>query len=189
MVQDVGHGVGQLELTRVPLSAGLYGADPFEIDDFPGDDLARDATYRLAHHLQSRGEDKEASRHYRRLAQDFPDSELAPSALFASGCCLARSGSDEEAVADWARLIDAYPQAKALVEQATYHRATSEIRLGRDENADRSLRQLLKAFPKSEFVADAHYWRGMLLREAGNLSDAEKELRAALLIFSTCDCS
>ena len=147
--------------------------------DFPDSKVCCDATYRLAHKLQGRGEYKEAARHYRGLVDRFPTNELAPKALFASAYCLAREELHAEAVRDWSALVERFA-AHPLVEESLYQKAMAEIRLERDSVALASLRDLLKRFPESGFSADAHYWQGMLLREAGQLQDAVEQLRLAL---------
>jgi len=55
-----------------------------------------------------------------------------------------------------------------------------EVRLRRDQDAVGSLGELIKKFPKSEFLADAHYWRGMLLKAQEKSHDAEEEFRLCL---------
>jgi len=147
--------------------------------EFPKSDVSCDATYRLAHHLQSRGQLKEASRLYNQVAANFPKSEIAARALFASAACLARENMHAEATRDWTRVVREYP-SDLLVEESYYQKAMGETRLRRDEDALNSLRALLKKFPQSKFKAEAHYWQGMLLKEAGKLQDAEEQFRAAL---------
>lgn len=149
------------------------------ITEFPKSDISCDATYRLAHHLQTRGDYKEASRHYSIVAADFPDSELAPQALFASAFCLAKENMHVESVRDWSMLIRKYP-SNSLVEESLYQKAMNETGLGRNEEAMASLQELVKRFTKSRFLADAHYWLGVLLSEAQRVEDAEEEFRVAL---------
>jgi len=149
------------------------------VKETPGTDLARDAGYRLAHHLQQRGAFVEASRFYNAIVTEFPEHESAPRALFASGTCLASAGVHNKAVRDWARLIKEWG-GSPLVEESLYHKAISEIRLARTEDALGSLSELIRRFPASRFAGDARYWRGMLFKETDRFEDAEKELRVAM---------
>lgn len=153
------------------------------VKDAPGTDLAREATYRLAHHLQRRGDFVEASRFYNAVVSGFPEHELVPRALFASGACLASANKHNEAVRDWGRLIKEWKK-NTLVEESLYQKGISEIRLERTDDALASLKELMSRFPESRFVGDAHYWRGMLLKETEQFEDAEKELREAEKIIT-----
>ncbi len=147
--------------------------------DFVDSDVAPDAFYRLAYHLQQGKKLKEAARYYQQLADKHPKSRHAPQALYAAGYCHAQSDADAEAIRAWARLADDYGK-HTLVPEALYRKALAEIRVERADDARATLTKLLKGAPESDYRADAHYWLGMLFREAGNLQDAERELRRAL---------
>jgi len=149
------------------------------IKEFPKSDVACDAMYRLAHHLQMKGDFKEASRTYSTTASTYPDNSLAPMALFASAVCLCKLELFDEAIRDWATLIQKYP-ADPLVEESLYQKGIAETRLKHDASAMAAFRDLAQKFPKSKFTADAHYWLGMLQKEAGKGKEAEEELRLAL---------
>ncbi len=147
--------------------------------EFPKSDVAADATYRLAYHLQTRGDGNEAARFFEQVATGFPDHTLAPQALFAAGFCQAKSEKDVEAVKLWSRLITSYPRDEH-VEEALYRKALGEVRLERRDEAVKTLRDLLAKFPATTFAADAHFWQGVLLRDANDAQSAERELRLAL---------
>ncbi|MCE9615201.1 MAG: tetratricopeptide repeat protein [Lentisphaerae bacterium] len=147
--------------------------------EFPQSDVAADAMYRLAYHLQTRGDAHEAAQFYERVAAGFPQHALAPQALLAAGFCRTATGQDDDAVRIWSRLVEKFPQ-DARVEEALYRKALGEIRLERRDQALATMRTLLAKFPASSFAADAHFWQGALLREANRPADAERELRLAL---------
>ena len=147
--------------------------------EFPDSDVARDATYRLAYHLQTRGAFKEAARQFQTVAEKFPDSPLAPQALFAAGYCLSRENLHADAVRDWSTLVQKYPK-DSRVEDALFQKAMGEIRLERNGDALNSLREMRRQFPKSSHLAEALHWEGMLLKGAGKLEDAEAAYRQAL---------
>jgi tetratricopeptide (TPR) repeat protein len=148
------------------------------VDQFAGSDLAADATYRLAHLLQKKGDFMQASDLFGHLARTFPQHELAPQALFASAYCLSQAKKHEDAIRDWTLLIQKYP-ASPLVEESLYQKAVSETLLRRDALAITTWRDLLARYPATKFTADAHFWSGVLQEEAGKLEEAEAELRAA----------
>lgn len=152
--------------------------------DFPKSDVAADATYRLAYHLQSRNEFLEASRYYTALVKGFPDSSLAPRALYASGLCLASADRNEEAVRDWSTLTEKYPK-DTLTEEALYRKVIAEVRLNRGDTAIETLGRLLDLFPNSGYVGEAHYWRGAMYKDSGKLEDAENELRKSLKLLGS----
>jgi len=147
--------------------------------DFPDSDVACDATYRLAHHLQLRKDYQQAAQFYDSVAQRFPERDLAARALFAAAYCLVQADMHAAAARDWTTLIQKYPR-HPLVEESLYQKAMSEIRLKRDKDAMASLRDLQRLFPKSGFVPESQYWLGMLLKGAGQLQDAETCLRASI---------
>jgi TolA-binding protein len=149
------------------------------VKDYPDSDMARDATYRLAYHLQEKKQYAEASRFYLMVPARYADSELAPTALFASGTCLALNNQHAEAVRDWLQLVQKYPSSP-LAEEAMFQKGMSEIRLKRDADAVTSLEQLLRQSPRTPFAADAWYWKGLLLQDARKWQDAEAALRQAL---------
>ena len=145
---------------------------------FPDIPLAADASYRLGHLLQAKGEFLDAARAFARAAE-ATGADVAPQALFASAFCYDKAGQHEEAARDWGALVDRYPKHR-LVEEALYQKGISETRLERAADAGETFRRLAERYPKGRFTADARYWRGMLLREAGRKEDAEAELRLAL---------
>jgi len=117
--------------------------------EFAKSDVACDAAYRLAHHLQGKKEYKEAARCYNIVAADFPDNKLAPRALYASGVCNAMDNRHEEALRDWAGLIQKYPD-DPLVEDSLYQKAMSEIRLKRFADATASRQSAGRVRPDSD---------------------------------------
>lgn len=149
------------------------------VTEFPDSDVAADATYRLAYRLQTRGDLGEAGRFYQQLADSGPTNRLAPQARFAAGLCLAQADRHAEAVQQWTRLVEEH-RDDARVEEALYRKALSEVRLGRPEEARKSLRALRATAPTSPFTADAHFWLGTLARDAGQATDAEAEFQALL---------
>lgn len=149
------------------------------VKEYPKSDVAADSAYRLAHHLQTKGEFQEASRHYTIVAENFPQAKLAPQALYASAFCLAKANMGAEALRDWTTMIQKYPN-DPLVEESLYQKAVVETRMRKDKDALDSYRELLKKFPKSKFAADAHYWQGMFLSDQKKWQDAEEQLRLAL---------
>ena len=147
--------------------------------DFPASDVACEATYRLAYHLQARADFVQAAEQFGQVAAQWPEHSLAARALFASGYCWSRAGSDEKAVGAWATLVQKH-NADPLVEEAIFQKSMSEVRLKRDSDALSSLRELRRRFPKSAFIIDAAYWEGRLLQQAERFSDAEASLRLVL---------
>jgi TolA-binding protein len=145
---------------------------------FPDSPLAADASYRLGHLLQAKGEFLEAARAFTKAATDAPNSDVAPQALFASAFCFDKAGQHGDAARDWGALVDRYPQ-HGLAEEALYQKGVSETRLERSADATETFRRLAERYPQGRFAADAHYWRGMLLREAGRREDALSELQLA----------
>lgn len=149
------------------------------VRDFPDSDVACNATYRLAHHLQKQGAFTEAAQYYHLVGERYPANEMAPQALFAAGVCLQKAGDNAAAVRDWAELVRKYP-SHAQVEAALHQQGLGEMRLGRDNDAAKSFRELLQRYPESRSRADALYWLGVLQKKDGKFQDAEKSLRDCL---------
>ncbi len=147
--------------------------------DYPASDVAAEAAYRLAYHLQARGDFGPAATEFAAAAARAPAAAFAPRARFAAGYCFARAERHAEAVREWDEFLARHAD-DPLAEEAWFQKAMSEIRLGRAADALRSLRALQRAFPASSFGAQAAYWEGRLLREDGRLEDAEQALRRAL---------
>jgi TolA-binding protein len=149
------------------------------VEQFPDSGLAGDALYRLGNLAQKKGEMLEASGLFEQLAANYATHALAPQALFAAAACLGKAQKHEQAVAAWARLIERYPESK-FVEESLYQKAMVEAYLRRDGQARTTLGALLDQFPKSRFLADARFWNGVLLDEAGKAEEADLEFRRAL---------
>ncbi len=149
------------------------------VNEFPDSEVACEATYRLAHHLQSRSDFVQAAEQFASVSTRCPDHDLVPRALFAAGYCWSRAGSDEKAVAAWSSLVQEHA-ADPLVEEAVFQKAMSEVRLERDADALSSLRELRRRFPESGFTIEAAYWEGRLLQQAERFADAETSLRLVL---------
>ncbi len=139
---------------------------------------ARDALYRLAHHLRLQGAYREAAQFYQQLVDTFPDAPIASQALFAAGYALSQAGAHDEAVRDWRRLVQEYPEDD-LVEESLYQKAMGEIRLGRSRDALATLSELQRLYAESRYLADSQYWQGMLHFDAGRYAEAEVLLREA----------
>lgn len=150
------------------------------------DPRAPDALYRLGRLLHERGDRAEASNVLRSLAARHPKHEAASGALLVSGFALAADGHPEEAIVDWSRLARDYATSP-LAEEALYQKGLAEIRLQRERQALESLGDLLKRFPKTRFEADARYWRGIVMENAGETAAAEEELRRAAALDAPPD--
>jgi len=149
------------------------------VSDFPGSEVACEATYRLAYHLQSRSDFIQAAEQFGQVSSRCPDHDLVPRALFAAGYCWSRAGSDEKAVTAWSTLVQKHA-ADPLVEEAVFQKAMSEVRLKRDTDALSSLRELRRRFPESAFTVESAYWEGRLLQQAERFADAEASLRLVI---------
>ncbi|MDP6490859.1 MAG: tetratricopeptide repeat protein [Kiritimatiellia bacterium] len=154
--------------------------------DYPDSDVACEAIYRLAYHLQARSDFVQAAEQFASVSSRWPDHKLAPRALFAAGYCWSRADGDEKAVAAWRTLIQEHA-ADPLIEEAIFQKAMSEVRLKRDSDALSSLRELRRDFPNSAFAVESAYWEGRLLQQAGRFADAEESLRKVLAVDTRPD--
>ncbi len=146
---------------------------------FPDSELAADAAYRLACHLQRRQDWEEASRVYLDLVARYPTNALVPKALFASGLCLAQAGHSDAALRDWHALLTRFPDHETVPE-ALFQKAMEEMRRGADRDAAATLDELLRRFPAYPRIAEALFWRARHYYAAKELAAAEKTVRACL---------
>jgi TolA-binding protein len=147
--------------------------------EFPGSDVAADATFRLAHHLRQKGRYEEAATYYGAVVDRYPTNALAPQALFAAAFCFSSAGREAEAVRDWNRLVSLFPDSH-LAEEALYQKGVGEVRLDRDADALETLGVFLRRFRESKLAGDAHFWTGVLLKTGGDPVGAEHHLRQAI---------
>jgi TolA-binding protein len=165
--------------------AGLMKADRAAayyqqvVDEHPDSDRAPLAQFRLARIAQDAGELETASMLFRGVAGKFPKGDLAAAALLASASCRVGLKQYDEAQKDWAALLNNYPDYKEM-DDALYWKAQVEIETGKDAEARATLERLLQEFPKSRWLAEAHYLRGALLEKADQLDVADFHYRAAL---------
>ena len=146
-------------------------------ETFPEEERAPVALFRRAR-LTEEADPVQASLLYRRLARRYPDHALAPEALYASGALRAAADEVAEALVDWRVIAERYP-AFPRGEEVLFQQALAEIRTEAPEAALSTLGLLLERRPDGPRSAPAHYWRGVLLGDAGRLDEAEAELRAA----------
>lgn len=148
-------------------------------EEFPADERAPEALYRLAHQLQSREAWVDASAAYLGLAERFPQHALVPRALLASGFCLAKAGQAEKAVRDWDALVQRHP-GDETAHEALFRKGLEEIRLGRHDDALGSFDTLLRTGAAGPHAVEARFWRATLLHRKGDAPESEKCLREVL---------
>ncbi len=148
------------------------------VGQYPDAPMAVEARYRLARLLQQREDFLAAADLYDAILKTAPADPLAPQALFSAAWCRGKAGRPEDALRDWTRFIQQF-NPHELREEALFQKAMTEIFLRRDAAARGTLDQLLADFPRTRFLAESHYWRGVLFDSAGRAADAETALRAA----------
>ena len=148
--------------------------------EFPGRESDDDVLYRLGESLRARGAFADAAAAFHELLSRHPGSKLAPQARFAAASSLSAAGRGAEALADWQTCVRDYPDAPGAVE-ALFQAAVELLRLGRKNEALSGFSALAKR-PDGGGArrADALYWSGVLLSDAGEPAEAERALDAAL---------
>lgn len=141
--------------------------------------LAPEALYRVGGLLNSSGKYPEASAVYRDLVKAYSAHETAPRALYASGLSQRQAGNDAEAMADWQALTSGYAK-HPLVEDALFQRALAEIRMEKTDVAWGTLQRFLKTYGASRYLAEIHYWVGVLQARKGAPTEAVAAYRIAL---------
>ena len=156
------------------------------VAQFPEAPMVVEARYRLARLLQQREDFLAAADLYDVIIKDAPADPLAAQALFSAAWCRGKANRPEDALRDWAQFVRQF-NSHELREEALFQKAMTEIFLRRDVQARITLDLLLSDFSKTRFLAEAHYWRGVLFDSAGRWGDAESALRAALAAQPTTE--
>ena len=148
-----------------------------EFPDRPSDD---DVLYRLGEALRARGAWADSAAAFRTLLQRHPSSPLAPQARFALAIALSAAGRGGEALVEWQTYLRDWPDAPGAPE-ARYQAGVELMRLDRKTEALEAFTELAKkASGGAPRRADALFWRGVLLENAGEHAAAETALREAL---------
>ena len=147
-------------------------------------ELAPNAVHRLAWLQEQTGDWAHAAETYRDLAKTWPTNQVAPQALFLAGVCEMKRGLIEQACADWKNLTVRYPESP-YTSDALFARAMAVLRRPTKTVKDyRAVEQLLgermTRFPDASRRMENLYWWGVASHGAGDESEAEKHLRAAL---------
>lgn len=148
--------------------------------EFPDRESGDDVLYRLGEALRARGAHADAAAAFHELLSRHPGSKLAPQARFAAATALSAAGRGAEALTDWQTCVRDYPDAPGALE-AMFQTAVELLRLGRKNEALSSFTAVTKRTDGGGARrADALYWRGVLLSDAGEPDAAEAALAEAL---------
>ena len=148
-----------------------------EFPEREGDD---DVLYRLGEALRARGAFADAASAYHSLLERHPSSRLAPQARFAAASALSAAGRGAEALVDWQTCVRDFPDAPGAAE-ARFQGAVELLRLGRKTEAVSEFAAISKGEDGGGARrADALYWLGVLLSDAGDHAAAEEALGQAL---------
>jgi TolA-binding protein len=146
-------------------------------DKYPDSDRAPLAFYEHARLLQERKSWEASSDLYRKAAEK--DASLAAGALLASAYARNQMKDREEELRDLAALAARQPDLKNM-DRVLYQKAQAEVELAKEGDARATLDRMLKAYPRSEHAASAHYLLGVLLEKTGSFDVADYHYRAAL---------
>ena len=149
------------------------------VDKCPKSRFVKDSLYRLGWLLQKQEAWEAAAGWYLKIPELFPKDPVASKALYSSGLCHLQLQRGEMALRDWRNLLVAYPDSEEAPE-ALYQKALEEVREKDFRAAGATLDERLTRFPKDARLADVLYWRGVIYRELGDLTESEKKYRACL---------
>ena len=113
----------------------------------------------------------DASKRYREAAEHAATDTLRADALAASAYCQVQTQQYAEALRDWDAIIKRFP-AYPRLDQVLAGKARAQIVLGRDDDAARTLQELLKNHPNGAHAAEA-----LLL--SGTLAEKKEDWAAA----------
>lgn len=110
--------------------------------------------------------------------QAFPDTAQAPAAYAQRALAYEQTQNYGAALADLNTILSKYPQARER-EAALQQKALILGQQGDAKGMTETFRQLLKQFPKSSVVAQAHYYIGKAAFESKDFKTAVGELNTA----------
>ncbi len=113
----------------------------------------------------------DASKRYRAAAEHAVPESVAADALAASAYCRIQTQQHEEALRDWNAILKRAP-GYARTDHVLAGKARTELALGRDDAAEKTLQRLLEKFPDGALAAEA-----MLL--SGTLAEKKEAWQAA----------
>lgn len=140
-------------------------------------DLASDALYQQAVALRRAGNDEQALSKLRRYLERHGEGEHAARARYLVGVSLAEGGDYGGAIEMLKPLAE---DKDARTDAVMFDLAWSYRRAEQAEAAERTLRALLKAFPKSDLAPDAKVELGELLYQREAYKESVEQLTEAL---------
>jgi outer membrane protein assembly factor BamD len=185
--------------------SGTYEKAAVEYKDFlatfAGDERSDYAQFKLAESYRKDEEYALAAVEYRILVSDYGYSEYIDDAFFLEGVCAFRqAGRAErdqsksyEALSRIERFTQIFPDSPRIeeaqrIKQEIFIRLGKKhflngklyYSLGRKEAALVYFDKVVTSFPGTEWTARSHYYKGLIMRERGELGGAAREIEAAL---------
>lgn len=78
----------------------------------------------------------------------------------------------------------AAPQPKTVKEEETnYQKAVNYVKLNKYDDALGELNDYQEAYPNGKYMANVHYWKGMIYSAKGKKIDAERELKIVTMSY------
>jgi TolA-binding protein len=142
--------------------------------EFKGSDLVPKSLYSVGDCYYNAKKYQQAAQAYRTVLDRFPSSPYVSDALNGLQYCYRLLGKDEQAIA----IIDEFVRknrGNGMADRLMLKKA--EVFYGREEyqKAVNAYDAFLKAFPQSDGVPQAHYWKGKSLAELGAGTEALAE--------------
>ncbi len=146
-------------------------------EEFPEDESAQIALYRIAENLRALGREAEAARAYERLARRYQGSEYARGAMVLSAQLFSTLGDWRAAAQNYEDLYRADPD-DADAPEALFRAARAVEQGGAREEAVRLWREFAERFPAEPRAAEARFREAELLLALGRPDEARARFAA-----------
>jgi TolA-binding protein len=177
LADDAQYAHGWIKFQRKDYYAAIKDFQ-LTIANYPGSELAPRAFYSIGDAYYNLHLYPAAENSYRQVIQKFPKSPLTADALKGIQYCLVAQGKSSEAVSAIESYVKENPSSPNT-EQLEINKAELLFSQKQFQAAAQAYRSFASKYPQSNLKAQALYWQGKSLQEAGNDAEAAKAYSAA----------
>ena len=172
LADDAQYALGWIKFQRKEYSAAIKDFQS-TIANYPASELVPRAYYSTGDAYYNLHQYPAAENSYRQVIQRFPKNPLVADALKGIQYCLVAQGKSSEAVSVIESYVEENPSSPNK-EQLELNKAELLFSQKLFQEAAQAYRSFASRYPQSNFRAQALYWQGRSLQEAGNIADAAR---------------
>ena len=172
LADDAQYALGWIKFQRKEYYAAIKDFQ-LTIANYPGSELVPRAYYSIGDAYYNLRLYPAAENSYRQVIQKFPRSPLVADALKGVQYCLVAEGKSSEAVSAIESYVSENPSSPNT-EQLEINKAELLFSQKQFQAAAQAYRSFASKYPQSSLKAQALYWQGRSLQEAGNDAEAAR---------------